>query len=184
MTDERDKATTGTCVSVPADTTAADAPPSVTRRALLRGASAAVPTILTLQSGAALAQSSNLMGTVQSANQAVGEGGNVQCIDMASAVGGTPQQLDLGQNPQLAMQYIPQRTYYLTKSGAAGSKSDEIVSIEAMCRNGGTYWYKDGSGPKEALSVSPAGNPVKAGFLVSATALHSFTSAIKLKTYF
>lgn len=155
----------------------------VSRRAVLRGAGAALPTILTLHSGAALAQSSNLIGTVSSASYARDAAGNVQCIQIDAYMGGTPAQVDLGDNPMLNAQYIPVRTYYRTKDGAAGSKSTDVVQIEEMCQVGGTYWYKDG-GPKQALSVSPAGNPIKAGFMVSATALASFSTAIKLKTYF
>ena len=76
--------------------------PVISRRMLLRGATAAVPTILTLQSGAALAASSNLIGTVQYARQALGPDGNVQCLDMRG-LGGTPTKLDLGRQVRQGM---------------------------------------------------------------------------------
>lgn len=155
--------------------------PTISRRALLRGASAAVPTILTLQSGAALAQSSNLVGTVQSAAQAVGEDGKVQCLDMASAVGGSPAQLDLGLDPALHVQYITNRQYYWPNTSGTNGDESKPVTIEQMCQAGGKFFYKDrGWQP----TLSPAGDPIQAGFMVSATALASFASAIQLKTYF
>jgi hypothetical protein len=141
-----------------------------------------VPAILTLQSGAALAQSSNLIGTVQSASQAIGPDGKVQCLDMASAVGGTPTQLDLGPNPGLHLQYISQRQYYWPNgSNYNVGDPDKPATIEQMCQMGGKFFYKD-QGWKPTLA--PNGDPIKAGFMLSATALSSFATAIQLKTYF
>lgn len=168
---ETEKTVAGTSTSVPADRAAST---SISRRTLLRGASAAVPTILTLQSGAALAQSSNLIGTTQDVNNAIGEGGNVQCLDMASAVDGTPTKLDLGPNPSLHVQYVSQRQYYRT------TDTNQPVDVKEMCERGGTYWYEDGGWQHTQSS----GNGIQAGFLVSATALSSFASAIQMKTYF
>ncbi len=156
----------------------------VSRRALLRGASGALPAVLTLQSGAALAQSSNLLGTVRSAQQAVGERGRIQCIDMASAVGGTPSQLDLGPNPSVHMQYLKQRTYYWPhRSGNKGDKSRGPVPYETMCAKGGVFWYEE-RGQWRATLPGAYGKGVQAGFLVSATAMASFAQNVKLKTYF
>lgn len=154
----------------------------MSRRALLRGASGAVPAILTLQSGAALAQSSNLIGTVQSASQAIGPDGKIQCLDMASAVDGTPTQLDLGPNPGLHLQYITQRQYYWPHaSNSRIGDENRPVTIEQMCHAGGKFFYKDrGWQP----TLAPNGDPIKAGFMLSATALSSFAGAIQLKTYF
>jgi hypothetical protein len=168
---------------------ASHTPSNVSRRALLRGASAALPTVLTLQSGAALAQSSNLIGTVKHASKAIGEGGRVQCLDMASAVDGTPTKLDLGDRPVLHVQYITQRQYYRPdKSGNAGDPS-KPVTIEQMCKEGGVYWYKDGTdryGKIRWKATLPGyyNKGVARGFLVSATALSSFASAIKVKSVF
>jgi hypothetical protein len=155
---------------------------NVSRRALLRGASAALPTILTLKSGAALAASSNLMGTVKNAGQALGDGGKVQCLDMASAVGGTPSRLDLGPDPMLHVQYIGNRQYYRVASNGKSGDTSKPVNIDQMCREGGVYWYND----RGWKSTTPGANSrgIEAGFLVSATALHSFSSDIKVRSFF
>lgn len=153
------------------------------RRKLLRGASAALPTILTLQSGAALAQSSNFLGTVTNANEAVGDGGKIQCLDGASATGGTSTRLDLGDDPMLHMQYVTPRTYYLPNADGTAGNPDAPVSIEQMCSGGGVYWYQENG---TWMSTTPGynGRGVEAGFMVSATAMASFASSIKVTTTF
>lgn len=185
MTVERDKTDPGSRVDVqtPADT-GAMAP--ISRRALLRGASAAVPTILTLHSGAALAQTSNLVGTVQYASQAIGENNAVQCLDYASAVGGTPAQLDLGDNPSLHVQYVPQRQYYLPTADGTGGDWTKPVSTEYVCQKGGTYWWRENgtTGKPIKLTSTTGVQNVNYGFMVSATALASFSADIDKKTYF
>src|SRR5262245_32929119 len=87
---------------------------NVSRRALLRGASVALPTILTLHSGAALAaqSSSRYIGTVSKASKAAAPDGRIQCLDENSTVGGTWKKLNLGSKPMLHMQYITPRSYY------------------------------------------------------------------------
>lgn len=167
-----------------------EAPTNISRRALLRGASIAVPTILTLQSGAALARSSNLIGTVDSATRARAKSGEVQCLDAASAVDGAPPALDLGQQPMLHVQYITPRNYYRPARFGGGGDTSRPVSMETMCREGGVYWYKDQNSwwwvDAKWQATTPGYNQrgVEAGFLVSATALSSFTSAIKAQTHF
>lgn len=169
----------------------ADAPANASRRALLRGASAALPTILTLHSGAALARSSNLMGTVDSTSRAKSHTGQIQCLDRASAVDGTPTRLDLGEDPMLHMQYITPRNYYRAKSNGREGDLSRPVSIETMCREGGVFWYREQSGSwwwteVKWKATTPGYNNrgVEPGFLVSATALSSFASSIKAKTNF
>lgn len=165
-------------------TTPAPEVANASRRALLRGASvAALPTILTLKSGAALAASSNLIGTVKNSSQALGDGGKVQCLDMSSAVGGTPNRLDLGRDPMLHVQYIGQRQYYRPASNNKQGDTSKPVTISQMCKEGGVYWYND----RGWKSTTPGqyGSPgIRAGFMVSATALHSFASDIKVKSFF
>jgi len=168
----------------------AGAPVKVSRRSLLRGASAALPTVLTLHSGAALARSSNLIGTVDQASRARSPGGDVQCLDAASAVDGTPRVLDLGDQPMLHVQYIKPRQYFRGKTSGDGGDLSRPVSIEQMCREGGVYWYQEQGGwwPYKAqwASTTPGYNRrgIEAGFLVSATALSSFASAIKVRSNF
>ncbi len=161
----------------------------LSRRALLRGASVALPTILTLDSASALAAatSAHLMGTVSTASRAVGPNGKIQCVGGDSAVGGTWQKLDLGPTPMIRAQYITPRSYY--KSNGAGTAGDltRPVTIENMCSQGGVYWYRQTSGwtTQWVAAKDPTTNSgVKAGFLVSATALTSFASSIKIKSYF
>jgi hypothetical protein len=169
----------------------ADAPANASRRALLRGASVALPTILTLHSGAALARSSNLMGTVDSASRAKANNGQIQCLDRASAVDGTPARLDLGEQPMLHVQYITPRNYYRGKSNGQSGDLSRPVSIETMCREGGVFWYREQSGSWWSTEVKwkqiAQGynrRGVEPGFLVSATALSSFASSIKAQTNF
>jgi hypothetical protein len=150
----------------------------------LRGASFALPTILTLRSGAALAMSSNhMIGTVSSASRAGGPGGRIQCLDANSAIGGTWRKLNLGPDPMLHVSYITPRAYFRgTADGTAGDPT-QPVSIENMCSSGGVYWYQ--ADPSSTASAwSPTTGGIKSGFLVSATALSSFASAIKVKSVF
>lgn len=153
------------------------------RRSLLRGASTALPAIFTLQSGAALAASSNLLGTVKHASKAVGEGGRVQCVDGASAVGGTPSVLDLGDDPMVHVQYITPRQYYRPNRRGTAGDPDKPVTIEQMCSGGGVYWYKE-NGNWKATTPGYNRRGIEAGFFASATALSSFASDIKVKTTF
>jgi hypothetical protein len=180
MTSQNDETRTGMTSETP---NAAEGVPNASRRALLRGASvAALPTILTLKSGAALAQSSNLIGTVRTASQATGDGGRVQCLDMASAEGGTPSKLDLGQDPMLHVQYIGKRQYYRPAWNGKMGDTSKPVAIDTMCKEGGVYWYFDHGWKSTTPGYNSRG--VEAGFLVSATALASFASDIKIKTFF
>ena len=160
----------------------------VSRRALLRGATGALPVVLTLQSGAALAKSSNLIGTVNNASKAIGPNGRIQCLDAASAVDGTPAQLDLGNDPMLHVQYISNRQYYKPNSQNNAGNTNKPVSIKDMCENGGVYWYKDNTGWGGGTWRSTAGGynnrGIENGFMVSATALASFSADIKQKTTF
>jgi hypothetical protein len=146
------------------------APAKVNRRAMLRGASAAVPAILTLHSGAALARSSNLIST----SKYVGEqGGKYRCLDF-DGIGGTeqPNVFDLG-NP--AMGHVTRidadsRYYSSDPNRYTWGGYPQEVSKQKMCADGGTYYRKDRYRTREVK--------VKRGVLVSATALSSFSSGI------
>ena len=111
MTDERDPSSGDASQGV----TAGQEPVSVSRRMLLRGATAAVPTILTLQSGAALANSSNGWtggGSSQggSLQHTVTEGGQTKYACLATGNGQTqgPYQLQYLDGQRVTM--IPART--------------------------------------------------------------------------
>jgi hypothetical protein len=142
----------------------------LSRRALLSGAGrAAVPAIVTLYSGAAMARSSaNLI----SADATPGaENDKYRCLDTQSvAPTGNPNVYDVGSPPMAHVTRISsQRTYY--KAGWNGQPTQETVAGPTMCSNGGTYYRKDWNGGFQQVSV-------KKGVLVSATALGSFANSV------
>lgn len=147
-------------------------PAKIGRRALLRGATTAVPAILTLQSGAALARSSNLIG----ANPYSGAGnGKYNCLDF-DGIDRTdkPNVFDLGSPPMGHVTRIDADSrYYKTdpnQDGGGWHGGSTEVSKSKMCADGGTYYRKD---RWRSTRVN-----VKRGMLVSATALNSFSSGI------
>lgn len=149
----------------------------IDRRKLLRGASAAVPVILTLQSGAALARSSNLIGTNPYSGA---QDGKYNCLDF-DGIDRTdkPNVYDLGSPPMGHVTRIdadsryfrvdPDGSHQSGYGGGYGGSNDE-VSKPKMCADGGTYYRKN---RWRTTRVS-----VKRGMLVSATALSSFSSGI------
>ena len=151
------------------------APAKVNRRAMLRGASAAVPAILTLNSGAALARSSNLIGAGNHVGQ---QGGKYRCLDF-DGIRGTrkPNVYDLGDPAMGHVTRIDaESSYYATDPDDRRGGYDRHgrgpseVSKQKMCADGGTYYRKDRHRTRQVH--------VKRGVLVSATALSSFSSGI------
>lgn len=144
----------------------------IDRRKLLRGASAAVPAILTLQSGAALARSSNLIGTNPYSGASDGK---YNCLDF-DGIDRTdkPNVFDLGSPPMGHVTRIDADSrYYKTDpnhDGGGWYGGSTEVSKSKMCADGGTYYRKD---RWRSTRVN-----VKRGMLVSATALNSFSSGI------
>ncbi len=150
----------------------AEAPPSSSRRALLRGAMVAVPTVLTLNSGAALARSSNLVGVGPEAGP---EGGQYRCLDTETVYQtSNPNVYDLGDPPMAHVTTIRSDVRYQRLKAAGNSgvlKPGDGVSQATMCREGGTFYRNSGH---------TSGNvQVKRGVLVSATALASFSGSIR-----
>ncbi|MFP5407152.1 MAG: hypothetical protein ACLGHY_12730, partial [Gammaproteobacteria bacterium] len=113
---------------------------SMRRRVMLRGAAAAVPTILTLHSGAALARSSNLLSVADGA-PVDAEGRNL-CLDESSVElsPGSRKAYDLGEPPHANVTAIhPERGYYRdTQPGG------EPVLPQEMCQTGGDFYIKEG----------------------------------------
>ena len=137
--------------------------PSARRRALVRGAAVAVPTILTLHSGAALARSSNLISTVNT----LADNDPANCLDTFSLNEQPTGVYDLGADPRDAqVNVIPTGEYYNADKTA-------LVNRKDMCEAGGTYWRKQ-NGNFTQVNVSRGG-------LVSATALQSFVGRINIK---
>jgi len=135
----------------------------VSRRSILRGTVIAMPAILTLQSGAALARSSNLISASTTAY--TDAAGRTLCLDVNSVypADGSGQVYDVGDPPFAKVNAITDREHFTSPNSA--------VSEATMCRDGGTYLYKD-SGWKEVT--------VPKGILVSATALASFAGGIAI----
>ena len=149
----------------PADASA-EAPVSAGRRALLKGSVAAVPTILTLQSGAAYARSSNVISASHVAT--TDRFGRTLCLDPESvdAVGGTRNLYDLNDPPSASITAIHDRDHR-----RAPNRSADQVRESTMCTEGGVYYHKPWGGRWQEVHV-------KQGVLVSATALTSFAGSI------
>jgi hypothetical protein len=77
----------------------ADASPESSRRRLLKG-TMAIPVIMTLHSGAALARTSNLVGPTQDINSAMKDGnGDLYCIHPSGDGDASSVPVDLGTSP-------------------------------------------------------------------------------------
>ena len=145
-------------------------PASASRRALLTGAVKAAPVVLTLQSGAALARSSNII-SASSASYMDGSGRTL-CLNTSSVdtVDETYGLYDLGDPASGHLTAINERNYRVEPRRRA-TKIDE----SNMCMRGGTYYsrHRNSSGRRSWRSVD-----VPRGVLVSATALASFAGSI------
>ena len=138
----------------------------ISRRTVLRGATATVPTILTLASGAALARSSNLIGTIQHTN------GDVLCLDPRSTNGatrGNPNVYDLGAPPYAEVTRIPKRYQYRAKDSAKAMTPPEV------CRYRGSVEVKYNYGDWQERRLR------RPGVMVSNAAVASFGARISKK---
>jgi len=133
----------------------------MSRRAVLRGGVTAMPAILTLQSGAALARSSNLISA--SAPGTTDSLGRTICLDTNSVypVGTYSDVYDLGEPPRAEVNIISDRVYYLEKD-----LSSEKVSHSAMCE-GGTYWYDERGLGWQSVELPHRGIVVSSGAMTS-----------------
>ena len=134
--------------------TRADVVPSPSRRRLLKGGATALPAILTLHSGAALARSSNLLSASESYE--VDSLGRTLCVDITSVVpvDDYSQIYDLGDPPHAVINVIrgeaEGRLYYLHKDDKDLGNS---VHPGLICEQGGQYWVKPAQGPWELVEV-------------------------------
>jgi hypothetical protein len=137
----------------------ADSLPSPSRRRLLKGGATALPAILTLHSGAALARSSNLLSA--SASYEVDSLGRTLCVDITSVVpvDDYSQIYDLGDPPHAVINVIrgeaEGRIYYVNKDDKDSGNS---IHPGLMCEQ---------SGPWEVVDVPQ-------GFVASSMAASSF----------
>lgn len=148
--------------------TRSDGLPSPSRRRLLKGGATALPAILTLHSGAALARSSNLLSASESFE--VDSLGRTLCVDITSVVPveDYSEIYDLGDPPHAVINVIrgeaEGRIYYVNKDDRGNGAS---IHPGLMCEQGGQYWYKPSSGPWEVVDVPQ-------GFVASSMAASSF----------
>lgn len=145
-------------------------PATISRRMLVRGASVAVPTILTLNSTAAVgwAIASNTIGT----KAATGDQGDVLCLDLGSTGDEVkPGVYALGDPPYAEVIKIPSSNEYRSRVGGTGQPT--TIYPEDVCLDGGYIEYK-GDGDWTPLKTQP----LPPGALVSNAAVASFGSRI------
>ena len=117
---------------------------NVSRRALLRTTTATAPTILTLASGAAIARSSNLIGTMANADNK-----DVLCLDPKSTQGPlttNPNVYDLGAPAYGEITRFPLTNRY-RKNTNNDDDSRDLSPSEACHVDGGLKVKYNGSGP-------------------------------------
>jgi hypothetical protein len=137
----------------------------VSRRMLLRGAA---PAIVTLYSGAALAQSSNLISAPPAA---MAEDNKYRCLDTASVYPtDKPNVYDLGTTPMAHVTQIRSTKDYFPTGGFGDYPSGSEVTAKQMCTSGGQYVRQDNWGYTRVN--------VSRGVLVSATAINSFSDKV------
>lgn len=133
----------------------------LSRRAFLKAGSSAVPVVLTLQSGAALARSSNLISAAPDGTRVRG---HAFCLDTSTA---KPlldsHKYDLGDPVYASINVLPDQRFYPTKG-----KSGVPVTADQFCRQGQTRYYHDSGWHEVRLPTN--------GVIVSATALTSVSS--------
>ena len=148
-----------------------DVPKAISRRAVLRGGITAMPAILTLQSGAALARSSNLISA--SSTETVDGLGRTLCLDTNTVeyADGSARIFDLQEPPQPAtVNIITPREYHVE----ANNGSPTISAGEA-CERGGPIYYKPDSGPWQTINLPQT---PRAGAVVSSGAMLSMSDHI------
>jgi hypothetical protein len=141
---------------------------ALSRRRFVKGAIATAPVLATLPSGAALARSSNIIGSTSPAGAIYKN--KLLCLDARSGSGLTAggSAVDLGQPPSGFATAITDRDYRVDDGESAAP-----VTEAAMCKNGGYYYYKSSWGWKKVT--------VPKGMYVSATAMSSFAGSIFVK---
>ena len=95
-------------------------PKKMSRRTLLRAGATAMPVILTLQSGEALARSSNLIGAAPAGTR--GKGGRALCLE-TSSLGRVrdSEKYDLGDPGFATVNALPDADYYPLKRGRSAT---------------------------------------------------------------
>ena len=137
-------------------------PASLSRRTLLKAGVTAMPVVLTLQSGAALARSSNLISAAPGARDG---DRNALCLDTTySDPLGRSGKYDLGYDGT-TVNVIPDVDYY---PGSEGGTSGVFVGTDVFCQDGGLRKYQDAGWNYVDLPTN--------GIVVSSVALNSVGS--------
>ena len=137
-----------------------ESPPALLgRRALLRRGVVAMPAILTLQSGAALARSSNLIGA--SPPGTTDSLGRTLCLDTNSVVPAFGDKYDMGDNPPYAkINIITPRDYHVDANMGSATISEDV-----LCQSGEPGWFKDGGW--QSIDLPSNGVVVSSGSILS-----------------
>jgi hypothetical protein len=137
------------------------------RRAVLKGAVAAMPMILTLQSGAALARSSNMI-SASSPDSAIDSEGRTLCLDyrFVDSAYGDGEAVDVDPDGYVSVSAIMPRRYFREANEGRGE-----MSPDELCKRGGIGHYRNRTGPWRQTNYVPK------GMLVSAIALSSVAHA-------
>jgi hypothetical protein len=156
-----------------ADAGSSDAPSvaqPLSRRALLRGAAVAAPTIVTMSSASAVVAMSSVR-TYTSIDAPQGDG-NYYCLAEKSTLGpsqnGHPDALDVGEFQQPMIARIPERDYR-REPGESGARVSEVDMCRDSAFKGTRYYYPSNQGWR--------GVKVRRGILMSATAMSSLAVA-------
>ena len=138
-------------------------PASMHRRALLKGAATTMPMILTLQSGAALARSSNLIGPASAGTRDLN--GYTLCLDTDSVI---PleygNKYDLGDPAYATINMVSDHDYY----PEANRSHRPPYGPDYVCMEGGEYYYQDRGWQEVTLPTN--------GIVVSAMAVASVSA--------
>lgn len=140
----------------------AEKPQSAGRRSLLKGTATALPAILTLHSGAALARTSNLISTTEYKTSR----DRTLCLDLRSVepVGPRGYKYDIG-NGYADVYRIPERDYYVRGRNGSWREIDE----KALCERGDSIV----AAYKENGQIQKANVPIRRGGMISLTAAAS-----------
>lgn len=135
------------------------------RRLVLRGAAAAVPTILTLHSGsAAAARSSFLISKAD--GTPVNEQGKHMCMDLNASQEVAPNVYDLGDNPAPQITTIDSRAeYYKDANGSQRAYAQEV------CETGDVFYKKTAGDAGQA--IAEGAKPGKSGMVRQSKAVES-----------
>ena len=167
MTDNRKK------TNITGATTGPAKPALMSRRNLLKHGAAAMPAVLTLQSGAALAASSAYIGSVSREGSRYLDT-NVLCLDVSKAErlpnGTTYRFVDTN---YADVYIIPDGQYHPAKG------TEDYVMADEFCSTGGTKFLNATGNRFEDLKSWPQVDLPENmnGILVSSTALNSITAA-------